>query len=93
METKSETLDVKEFLGCSAAKDKLAAGTCCGGTSDDSNGLRIWIKLNVDQTGFYRVKYDEDLAARLRYAIENKYLSATDRFGKFDVFTHACFFC
>ena len=40
-----------------------------------------WIKLNVDQTGFYRVKYDEDLAARLRYAIENKYLSATDRFG------------
>uniref|UniRef100_A0A2N9HH88 Aminopeptidase n=1 Tax=Fagus sylvatica TaxID=28930 RepID=A0A2N9HH88_FAGSY len=43
-----------------------------------------WIKLNVDQTGFYRVKYDEDLAARLRYAIENKYLSATDRFGILD---------
>ncbi|KAB2072532.1 hypothetical protein E1A91_A07G022000v1 [Gossypium mustelinum] len=43
-----------------------------------------WIKLNVDQTGFYRVKYDEELAARLRYAIENKYLTPTDRFGILD---------
>lgn len=40
-----------------------------------------WIKLNVDQTGFYRVKYDEELAARLRSAVENKQLSETDRFG------------
>ncbi|KAG8657217.1 aminopeptidase M1 isoform X2 [Manihot esculenta] len=43
-----------------------------------------WIKLNVHQTGFYRVKYDEDLAARLRYAIEKKYLTETDRFGILD---------
>uniref|UniRef100_A0A2N9HA77 Aminopeptidase n=1 Tax=Fagus sylvatica TaxID=28930 RepID=A0A2N9HA77_FAGSY len=65
-QTKSETLDVKEFL------------------SDKSNSASAWIKLNVDQAGFYRVKYDEDLAARLRYAIENNYLSATDRFGILD---------
>ncbi|XP_043718554.1 aminopeptidase M1 [Telopea speciosissima] len=43
-----------------------------------------WIKLNVDQTGFYRVKYDDVLAARLRYAIEASHLSATDRFGILD---------
>ncbi|GAV56952.1 Peptidase_M1 domain-containing protein/DUF3358 domain-containing protein [Cephalotus follicularis] len=43
-----------------------------------------WIKLNVDQTGFYRVKYDEELAARLRYAIQMKCISATDRFGILD---------
>ncbi|KAI6679924.1 hypothetical protein NL676_033805 [Syzygium grande] len=43
-----------------------------------------WIKVNVDQTGFYRVKYDKDLQAKLRYAIENKMLSATDRFGILD---------
>ncbi|GLT75954.1 hypothetical protein SLA2020_476430 [Shorea laevis] len=43
-----------------------------------------WIKLNVDQTGFYRVKYDEELAAKLRHAIENKHLTATDRFGILD---------
>ncbi|GLT97240.1 hypothetical protein SLE2022_148130 [Rubroshorea leprosula] len=43
-----------------------------------------WIKLNVDQTGFYRVKYDEELATKLRHAIENKHLTATDRFGILD---------
>ncbi|XP_056167082.1 aminopeptidase M1-like isoform X7 [Syzygium oleosum] len=43
-----------------------------------------WIKVNVDQTGFYRVKYDKDLQDKLRYAIENKMLSATDRFGILD---------
>ncbi|KAM3738846.1 hypothetical protein ACB098_09G161900 [Castanea mollissima] len=49
--------------------------------SDESNLASAWVKLNVDQTGFYRVEYDEDLEDRLRNAIENKYLSATDRFG------------
>ncbi|KDP34065.1 hypothetical protein JCGZ_07636 [Jatropha curcas] len=43
-----------------------------------------WVKINVNQTGFYRVKYDEELAARLRYAIEKKYLTETDRFGILD---------
>ncbi|KAL4607644.1 hypothetical protein ACB092_09G190300 [Castanea dentata] len=52
--------------------------------SEESNLASAWVKLNVDQTGFYRVKYDEDLEARLRNAIENKYLSATDRFGILD---------
>lgn len=43
-----------------------------------------WIKVNVDQTGFYRVKYDENLAAKLRSAIESNLLSATDRLGILD---------
>ena len=64
MQTKSETLDVKELLG--------------------SGGVNSWIKLNLDQAGFYRVKYDELLAARLRYAVEKQLLSAADRFGKLD---------
>ncbi|XP_062159285.1 aminopeptidase M1-like isoform X2 [Alnus glutinosa] len=66
LQTKSETLDIKEFL------------------SDRSGAASAWIKINVDQTGFYRVKYDEDLSGRLRYAMESKYLSATDRFGILD---------
>ncbi|KAG6497293.1 hypothetical protein ZIOFF_045192 [Zingiber officinale] len=49
-------------------------------TSDGS----FWIKLNVDQTGFYRVKYDDVLAAGLRSAIEANQLSPTDRFGILD---------
>ena len=64
LQTKSETLDVKELLG--------------------SGGVNSWIKLNLDQAGFYRVKYDELLAARLRYAVEKQLLSAADRFGKLD---------
>lgn len=62
LQTKSETLDMKELR------------------SDGSNLASSWIKLNVNQTGFYRVKYDEDLAAKLRYAIErtNTCLQQTD---------------
>lgn len=44
-----------------------------------------WIKVNVDQTSFYRVKYDENLSARLRHAIENKCLSTMDRYGNFSI--------
>lgn len=40
-----------------------------------------WIKVNVDQTGFFRVKYDDELSARLRYAIESKCLSTNDKYG------------
>lgn len=75
LKNKSETLDIKEFLGCSISKE-------------GDNAACTWIKLNVNQSGFYRVKYDEDLAAKLRSAIEKKNLSETDRFGTF--FTLSC---
>lgn len=54
--------------------------TGSGGENNKDSGC-AWIKLNVDQSGFYRVKYDDDLSARLRYAIERKSLYATDRYG------------
>ncbi|GJN19347.1 hypothetical protein PR202_gb06614 [Eleusine coracana subsp. coracana] len=44
----------------------------------------FWIKLNVNQTSFYRVSYDEELASRLRYGIETNKLSAADRYGVLD---------
>ncbi|KAK0571679.1 hypothetical protein LWI29_019866 [Acer saccharum] len=52
--------------------------------NESGNASSNWIKMNVDQTGFYRVKYDEELAARLRHAIEKKLLTETDRFGVLD---------
>ncbi|XP_047158930.1 aminopeptidase M1 [Vigna umbellata] len=52
------------------------------GTADIS--VNYWIKLNVDQAGFYRVKYDEVIAAKLRYAVEKQLLSPSDRFGVLD---------
>uniref|UniRef100_A0A7I4BPT3 Aminopeptidase n=1 Tax=Physcomitrium patens TaxID=3218 RepID=A0A7I4BPT3_PHYPA len=55
-------------------------------TSQDSSPdlSKDWIKLNVGQTGFYRVKYDDELALRLRSAISAGSLEATDRFGVLD---------
>ncbi|KAL6888903.1 hypothetical protein ACP4OV_009929 [Aristida adscensionis] len=44
----------------------------------------FWIKLNVNQTSFYRVSYDEELSSRLRYAIETNKLSSADRYGVLD---------
>ncbi|KAL3844265.1 hypothetical protein ACJIZ3_001668 [Penstemon smallii] len=66
LQTKSESLNIKEFLGAL--------------TSSGSP----WIKINVDQTGFFRVKYDEDLSTRLRNAIERKSLSTSDKYGILD---------
>uniref|UniRef100_A0A5B7A8X7 Aminopeptidase n=1 Tax=Davidia involucrata TaxID=16924 RepID=A0A5B7A8X7_DAVIN len=83
LQAKSETLNMKEFLGSSISEGSLME-TGKGGKSYENDSECAWIKLNVDQTGFYRVKYDEELAGRLRYAIESKCLSATDRFGILD---------
>ncbi|PNY15161.1 puromycin-sensitive aminopeptidase-like protein, partial [Trifolium pratense] len=69
LQTKSETRDIKELLGSQVDGDKSA---------------NSWIKLNVDQAGFYRVKYDELLTAKLRYAVEKRLLSPSDRFGILD---------
>ncbi|KAI8544643.1 hypothetical protein RHMOL_Rhmol08G0312400 [Rhododendron molle] len=45
---------------------------------------KFWVKLNIGQTGFYRVKYDHNLTTQLRKAIEDNCLSASDRFGILD---------
>lgn len=60
-----------------------------------SDGKRSsnWIKLNVGQTSFYRVQYDEGLAARLRAAIASGSLEATDRFGILDDTYALCSAC
>ncbi len=40
-----------------------------------------WLKVNPGQTGFYRVRYSEDLLSRLTRAVEEKKLPATDSLG------------
>ncbi|RRT73133.1 hypothetical protein B296_00012411, partial [Ensete ventricosum] len=49
--------------------------------SSQENAGHNWIKFNVNQTGFYRVHYDNELAARLRFAIDANQMTGTDRFG------------
>ncbi|KAL0679773.1 hypothetical protein Bca4012_007754 [Brassica carinata] len=52
--------------------------------SSIGDGSGTWIKINVDQAGFYRVKYDDTLAAGLRNATENQSLTSIDRYGILD---------
>lgn len=74
---KHEKLDMKELTNSSSAASSLM------GTGNQQSG-QFWIKFNVDQTGFYRVKYDDELAAGIRHAIEANQLSAMDRYGILD---------
>ncbi|XP_073141982.1 aminopeptidase M1 [Henckelia pumila] len=68
----------KSFL-LQTKNDTLDVKELFSGTSG-----RPWIKINVDQTSFFRVKYDDDLSAMLRAAIERKSLSTSDKYGILD---------
>lgn len=63
-------------------KESDANGNETDPATNDVDLSMEWVKFNVGQTGFYRVQYDEELAARLRSAITKGILEATDRFGK-----------
>jgi puromycin-sensitive aminopeptidase len=67
-------------------------GTSCGGVVDQSEQLQTkikewsalgkWFKLNVDQTAFFRVKYNPQQWQRLAYVMgPDSSLSTTDRLG------------
>ncbi|XP_076884989.1 aminopeptidase M1-like [Bidens hawaiensis] len=70
LETKVGKLDISEF---DQSNDKSQEVT-----------EKPWVKVNVGYTGFYRVKYDGALAARLTKAIKDKCLSPEDKFGILD---------
>ncbi|KAI9161526.1 hypothetical protein LWI28_018315 [Acer negundo] len=58
-----------------------------------SSDEKLWIKVNVEQSGFYRVMYEDRLAAQLRKAVENNCLLATDKFGILDDMFALCEAC
>ncbi|KAJ4748817.1 aminopeptidase M1 [Rhynchospora pubera] len=53
----------------------------------------FWLKLNTNQTGFYRVKYDDELAAGLKYAIQADKISLMDKIGIIDDASALCVAC
>ncbi|XP_047084021.1 aminopeptidase M1-C-like [Lolium rigidum] len=61
--------------------DKLVIASQC---ADRKKGGNFWTKLNINGTGFYRVKYDEELAAALQNALEMNKLSVMDKIGIVD---------
>ncbi|XP_062191811.1 aminopeptidase M1-B-like [Phragmites australis] len=67
LKDKTDKMQIKEFIASQSANGE--------------NNQNIWIKLNIDQTGFYRVKYDDELAAGLVIAIKAKKLSLMDKIG------------
>jgi len=67
LKDKTDKINIKEFAASQSA--------------DGEKNQNIWIKLNIDQTGFYRVKYDDELAAGLVNAIKAKKLSLMDKIG------------
>jgi puromycin-sensitive aminopeptidase len=68
LKDKTDKIHIKEFTASQS--------------SDGEKSENIWIKLNIDQTGFFRVKYDDNLAAGLVNAIKTKKLSLMDKIGK-----------
>ncbi|KAK0597687.1 hypothetical protein LWI29_027625 [Acer saccharum] len=58
-----------------------------------SSDETLWIKVNAEQSGFYRVMYEDRLAAQLRKAVENNCLLATDKFGILDDMFSLCEAC
>lgn len=73
METKSSEVDLSDLVD-SSDNDLKNKEKC-----DE----QLWVKVNIEQSGFYRVKYEDKLAARLRKAIEHNSLEATDKFGMY----------
>lgn len=54
--------------------DKQKKSVLLGNTPD-------WFKINYGQTGFYRVKYQDDNLTKLKFLVSNKDLNALDRWG------------
>ncbi|GAV84937.1 Peptidase_M1 domain-containing protein/DUF3358 domain-containing protein [Cephalotus follicularis] len=79
LQSKCERVDISELLSSSDNSSSSFEET-----NQEKNDKNLWIKVNVDQSGFYRVKYDDELTALLRKAIKNNFLSATDKFGILD---------
>ena len=77
---KSQKLDISELVH-SPHQNKSTFNE----KNEEKCDEHFWVKVNIEQSGFYRVKYEDKLAARLRKAIESNCLSATDKFGTYYV--------
>lgn len=75
LESQFVELDISEIYHTSGGSSSLRENESA------KNIEEFWIKANVHQAGFYRVKYDAGLLTRLAKAIKSNCLSAADEFG------------
>ena len=76
LETKSGKVDISELVH-SPHENSSSVNEKDKEKCDD----HFWVKVNTEQSGFYRVNYEDKLAAGLKKAIESNCLSAPDKFG------------
>uniref|UniRef100_A0ACD5UYG8 Uncharacterized protein n=1 Tax=Avena sativa TaxID=4498 RepID=A0ACD5UYG8_AVESA len=82
--SRSGLWDVPITLSCASStkkfilKQKYYNLDSCGKQEKDGNFL---IKLNINETGFYRVKYDKEIAAKLQNALETNMFSSVEKIG------------
>ncbi|XP_021640891.2 aminopeptidase M1 isoform X2 [Hevea brasiliensis] len=79
LQLKAERVDTSDLISYSDGKS-----SSLNENNREKFDKLIWIKINIEQSGFYRVKYDEELSARLRKAVEHDSLSAADKLGILD---------
>lgn len=78
LETKLGKVEISDLLCSNHGKSSSFDEKHEGNVAD-----QLWIKVNIDQSGFYRVNYEDELDLRLRKAVVNNLLSATDKFGEY----------
>lgn len=78
LETSIQTIDLSQLFHFSDGNS-----SSFGEKNKEKQDEHLWVKVNVEQTGFYRVN-DEKLLALLTKSIEENCLLPTDRFGMLD---------
>lgn len=86
LKTKSDKLDLRGLI------DSPIIDTSSMDKSTYEKAGYFWIKFNVDQTGFYRVKYDTMLMAALTKAISQNKLSSMDKYGNINAILFSLLF-
>ncbi|XP_062198704.1 aminopeptidase M1-C-like [Phragmites australis] len=73
--------DMQKKILLKGKSDKLYIRDIASQCGNREKGGNFWIKFNINQTGFYRVQYDDKLAAALQNALQTKKLSLMDKIG------------